>query len=367
MIVPAFWTGTNAVDPERFSIDCGPYNLPALAEKLVAEGAEAVLPAELQQRMLDAYEDVGLVLLTNTGLGDSMSAMRQAASVVIKDYMEYKAGANSRHSIDVNVFDTGAPKEAWLHYHHEMAYVSKSTRMVGFCCAASVDDGRATGATFVSEGVGTTDAIMATPLGQKLRELGVTYIRNLTDGASGLDDTPENDDSTVYNHWQTSFGVETQEEVEALAAERGLDIEWGPNRFLKTRFTISAFEYFEPLQRNLLYTQIADDSLWFDTWPGVRKLPTVETFATASENDRALKLTFGDGSDFTREELQTFVDVYDAHGVRIDWHKGDVAILCNLRWAHGRPRYELGPGQRRELGVILGETYDRVGQRDDKW
>lgn len=76
---------------------------------------------------------------------------------------------------------------------------------------------------------------------------------------------------------------------------------------------------------------------------------------------------FGDGTDFTREELQTFVDVYDAHGVQLDWNKGDIAVVCNHRWAHGRPRFELLPGQRRELGVVLGQTYTRVGQLEEKW
>lgn len=116
----------------------------------------------------------------------------------------YKAGANSRGEIAANVFDTGAPKEAWLHYHHEMAYVGSSTRMVAFCCSAAVNDGKGTGSSYISEAQGHTDSILATPLGQKLRELGITYVRCLTDKETGLDDALDNDDSPVYNHWQVS-------------------------------------------------------------------------------------------------------------------------------------------------------------------
>eukprot|EP00928_Gymnodinium_smaydae_P030626 TRINITY_DN22723_c0_g2_i1.p2 TRINITY_DN22723_c0_g2~~TRINITY_DN22723_c0_g2_i1.p2 ORF type:complete len:106 (+),score=19.19 TRINITY_DN22723_c0_g2_i1:37-318(+) len=78
---------------------------------------------------------------------------------------------------------------------------------------------------------------------------------------------------------------------------------------------------------------------------------------------RPLKLLFGDETEMTNEERQTFVDVYDAFGMPIRWKPGDIAIMCNYRWAHGRPGYEMREGEKRELGVILGEPYERVGDR----
>ena len=111
---------------------------------------------------------------------------------------------------------------------------------------------------------------------------------------------------------------------------------------------------------------MADDSL-FDAWPGVMDLPTMGSFAIATQNERPLKITYGDGTNFTREELQTYVDVYDAYGVPLWWRTGDVAVVCNHRWAHGRPSYELAEGEERTLGVVLGEMYPRLGQYDNKW
>ena len=69
----------------------------------------------------------------------------------------------------------------------------------------------------------------------------------------------------------------------------------------------------------------------------------------------------------TREDIQTFVDVFDEHGMPVAWEKGDIACLCNYRFAHGKPAYTLNAGEARELGVILGEMYDRQGARNDKW
>jgi hypothetical protein len=148
------------------------------------------------------------------------------------------------------------------------------------------------------------------------------------------------------------------DEAETMAKSRGLEIEWGPNRLLKTRFYVSAFEYYPPLDRNLLYSSIADDGMWFDTWPRVMHLPYEE---------RPLKLTFGDLSEMTREEKQLFVDVYDRFGVPIEWRAGDIAIVCNYRFAHGRPGIHLQEDEERELGVLIGEPYRRVGDLPGKW
>jgi hypothetical protein len=69
----------------------------------------------------------------------------------------------------------------------------------------------------------------------------------------------------------------------------------------------------------------------------------------------------------THEEKALFVDIYDRFGVPIDWNVGDVAIICNYRWAHGRPGIHLGSDEDRTLGVLLGETFDRVQDVPGKW
>ncbi len=63
---------------------------------------------------------------------------------------------------------------------------------------------------------------------------------------------------------------------------------------------------------------------------------------------------------------QLFVDVYDRHGSPIEWSQGDIAIVCNYRFAHGRPAITLNANEKRELGVIVGEAYSRVGALEGK-
>ena len=341
LIEPRWWTGTPALPPEAFTIDCADYAMDA--SDLDRDG-------ELATRMNRLFDEIGVVYLVNTRLTD-LQTMRRFAKLVVENEMRYKGGANPRSDLEPNVYEVGAPLQAWLHYHHEMAYVSHSTRMLGFLCHKSVRD---KGYTYVSDNVQATDAILETELGQKLKDLGICYHRNLTD----RDHYSGTEEIGVYNHWQKSMLTEDADEAEALAKSRGLEVEWGPNRLLKTRYYISAYEYFPQLDRNLLYSSVADDGMWFDTWPNVMHLPYEE---------RPLKLTYGDLSEFTRKDKELFVDVYDRFGVPIQWNTGDIAIVCNYRFAHGRPGIHLAENEERELGVLIGESYERVGDLPDKW
>ena len=338
---PKWWTGTAAISPELFVIDGSDFRV----------NGEPLQPSvELAELMQKTYDAIGLVHVINTGL-DGLQAMRLIATQVLKNERQYEGGANPRRIIEKNVYEVGAPLEAWLHYHHEMAYVGSSTKMVSFMAHKMPSEG---GYTFVSDNLQATDAILATPFGQKLKDLGLCYHRDLTDRESFVDRL----DIGVYNHWQQSMLTEDSDEAAAEAQRRGLEVEWAPNRLLKTRFYISAFEFFPQLDRNLLYSSMADDGTWFDTWPLVQHLP---------DEERPLKLTFGDGSEMTPEEKQLFIKIYDDYGIPIAWKVGDVALICNYRFAHGRPAVHLKEGEERELGVLIGESFERLQSFDDKW
>jgi len=229
-----FWTGASVHAPAEYEVDCTEF----------AMNDDDLRPdSELARRMRATFDAVGLVVLRNTGLTEA-AEMREFARILIGSEMEYEGGANPRDKIEGNVYEIGAPLVARLPYHHEMAYVSKSTKLISFVCIDELPD---RGATFVSDGVASTDALLATPFGQKLKDLGVCYHRSLTDATSFADGIGYG----VYNHWQQSFNTDDPAVAEAKAIERGLIVEWGPHRKMLTRFYNPAFEYFPGC---LLYT-----------------------------------------------------------------------------------------------------------------
>ncbi|NNE72847.1 MAG: syringomycin synthesis regulator SyrP, partial [Acidimicrobiales bacterium] len=246
LILPQWWTGTAARDAAEFTIDAGPY---------AGSGALHENP-ELAERMRSTFDRVGLVHLVNTGLTE-LADMRLAARIVLDAEMAYEGGANPRVPIEPNVYEVGAPLAAHLHYHHEMAYIGQSTKMVAFL-AKQVLPWR--GATWVSDSVAATEALLETDFGRKLADKGVCYHRLLTDRDAYADRIEEG----VYNHWQRSLSTDDPAIAEERARERGLVTEWGNERLLRTKYYVSAFEYFPQMDRNLLYCSVADHGMWFD-------------------------------------------------------------------------------------------------------
>lgn len=351
VIEPAWWTGTAPIDSATFTIDARDFDVADLSHD-----------SELGRAVRRVFDQVGLVHVTNTGLGE-LADMRLIAKLVIDAEMVYEGGSNPRDNIAPNVYEIGAPLSAWLHYHHEMAYVGRSTRVISFLAkdalAQPADDpyarpGASRGATFVSDSVAATDQLLTTDLGRKLKDLGVCYHRNLTDRDAFIGKR----EYGVYNHWQQSFDTDDPEVAAARARGQGLAVEWGPDRLLKTRYSCSAFEYFPGLDRNVLYSSLADHGMWFDTWPLVQHLPYEE---------RPLHMTFGDHTEISPGEIEEWLALYDSFGMPINWNQGDVGIICNYRWAHGRPSIHLADGETRKLGVVLGDQYDRVGVIANRW
>lgn len=371
-IVPVFWTGETAIPFEKFQVDCSKFDMKRIVinpNQKDANGAnigkeEVVIDHGFHEtkilidQMSQVFNDVGALQMINTGLTD-FDEMEKLSKLVSGKGMWYEGGANLRGYLEKNVYDTGAPRHANLHYHHEMAYVKESTKWLAFLCEHAPKDPHK-GATFISDNVRVTDELMSTEFGQKLKDKGLCYIRKLPDLKYFKDNNL--DSSIVYNYWQTSMGTDDMDEAVEVANKMGLDVEWEDSpifgRYMVTKFYVSAFEYDPYTDANQLYASLADDYMWFDTWPGVMDLPHWE---------RPLKLNFGDDEVMTREEKQTFVDVYDKYGIPIYWSKGDIAVICNFRTAHGRPQYALEDDEKRELGVVLGETFSRVGDLPDKW
>jgi hypothetical protein len=349
-VIPRFWTGEyDVVDQSRYVVDGG-----GLVGKEDLHSDSAI-----GQEMREKYDDVGLVHLTNTGLTD-MSDQRLLARILMGEETEYEGGANARGRNEElgNVYDIGAPLSAALAYHHEVTYKAHSVESLGFLCKHAVQNPMA-GATFVSDSVQAHDYIMQTKLGQKLKEKGLCFLRRMTDAEAPAGSEAN---GAVYNHWQTSWMTNDPDEAVVAANKQGLEVEWVEDaqngRIMLTKYYKSAFEYVPFLDRNIMVTSIADDGEWFDSWPGIMHVP---------QELRPLEMLFGDGEPFTLEEKQEWTDAYDLFGVPIPWKAGDVAVICNYRFAHGRPGIEVPSGEKRELGVMLGRFFERIETKEDKW
>jgi hypothetical protein len=196
-------------------------------------------PALFIESAREAFKKHGACLLVNTGLTEA-AEMGKIAGQILPDHMKYEGGSNPRNNVPggaaANVYEVGAPASAQLHYHTEMAYVGESTSSLAFMSIEALPNGR--GATYICNKKLATEALLETRLGQRLKERGVCYHRDLTDSRQFQGKLEEG----VYNHWQRSFMTEDPAEAEQLAKEKGLRVDWEPitNKML-TRFYIRYF------------------------------------------------------------------------------------------------------------------------------
>ena len=367
IIIPSYWnpekTGINI---DNYTIYCQDFFKSKNGLRDIFENntinKEKQETQKLLNKMNHLYSEKGIIILRNTNLkknnkGD-INLMSQIPKLLFsKEHEKYIAGSNLRGYIEnnLNIYDTGAPMDAHIHYHHEMQYVNSSPKNITFL-ALSVPNNKENGATFISYNPNVTEDIVKTETGEKLTQKGVCYIRKLPDIEHFKN--KKLDQNIVYNFWQTSMNTHDKYKAEQIAISQGLKVEWEESpifgRYMITKFYIDAFEYDKNMKKNQLFCSIADDWVWFDTWKGLSEIEPIH---------RPLSLEYGDNTKLTYEDKKILSKVYDNHGNKITWNEpGDILIICNQRFAHGRPPYHLEPGELRSLGVILGNRFQRIGQ-----
>jgi len=143
-IQPVFWTGTPAIPFEQFQIDCSKFDMKKIVVDTNASGSHSandiVIDHDFHEtkilvdQMSAVFNEVGALQLINTGL-TNFDEMEKLSKTVSGKGMWYEGGANLRGYLEKNVYDTGAPRHADLHYHHEMAYVKRAPSGWRFCAS----------------------------------------------------------------------------------------------------------------------------------------------------------------------------------------------------------------------------------------
>jgi alpha-ketoglutarate-dependent taurine dioxygenase len=316
------------LNAEDYQIDCRDF------------GSRQALEEELRQH----FSQKGAVLLINTGL-DDLSKLAHWGKIMIDEPMTYQGGTGPRPQFGKNIYDVVAmePHYTYIYPHNEMSYLSRFPRCLVFGCESIPSQG---GETLLSDNQAVTHEILQTELGQKLKDNGVSYLRNLTDANRAND--------VVYKHWQDAFNVSSQEEVEKLAQQEGWDLKWMADGRVQISYRKEAYEYNEALKENLLFVNLTLLSAYFDDW---------HPFNTLPHEERPFNVVHGDGEPFTEQETEYLVKIFDNHCLPVFWKPGWIAMFDNERWAHARPPFTLKEGETRKLGAMMGIPKNRIGAK----
>ena len=319
---------------------------------------------EDQKACREAFERNGVVLVRNVGdLSRSELLDLLRTSFPFQEWGgDYIGGANARNGArEANVYDVGVPPEASVLFHHEMQYMQNSVQALAFYCEESSGDPEAT-PTLLSDSRAALRQLEDTDLLQTLRSKGVAYHRGLTDARfyaekQRSDKGPgaeAEQQSAHYNHWQNCFETTDQNDAEDKARACGLSSRWTSDprhpesdRYMLTQFVATPDE--EEGACKYLFATLADSEEWFRSWP---------LLGEWKDSELPLHMTYGDGAPIKSEEREKWWRAVHANCMRVDWKKGDLLVLCNLRWAHGRPE-AISSSLGRKINVTFGSRLRR--------
>lgn len=206
---------------------------------------------------------------------------------------------------------TEYPSPRTIPLHSEMAYMRTWPRFVCFHAIHVAEKGGETTICNIDQ--------VSSRLGDKLKpfaEKGVTYRRTFQ--------------KKVDVAWQQAFQTEKRSDVEEIGQRIGMKIEWLPNDILRTSHTAQGTITSED-GRPIYFNQ----SHLFH--PSSLDAPVRQALEKAFGADRLPRqVVFGDGSPIPESDLSAVRGSFNEYQTKMCWHPGDILILDNLRFAHGR-------------------------------
>lgn len=152
---------------------------------------------------------------------------------------------------------------------------------------------------------------------------GVMYVRNF---GLGLDLS-----------WQEAFQTEDRDEVSAFCEKNGIQAEWLGGERLRTRHVVQATVESRASGRKVWFNQA--HLFHVSSLPASVERELRESF---SEDELPRNALYGDGSPLDAADLANVRAAYAAEEIAFPWEAGDVVIVDNEQFAHGRRPYS-GP------------------------
>lgn len=284
-----------------------------------------------KEQVTDALLKDGAVLLRDFDFSDPSVLVDILASYGAEP-MQDARWSSPRSAVGEGAFTASEyPPDQTIVLHSEMSYARLWPRLLVFQCAVPANTG---GATTVCN----IDALSAdlSDLLEEFLEREVLYVRNFRSGV----DIP----------WQNAFGTDDRSEVNAIGREHQMETEWLSDGTLRTHQLAQGAvlsENDEPLlfnQAHLFHpSQLS---------AGIRD-SLVSAFGVDGLPRNAV---YGDGEPIAGATIDRILNVLKAHTQPIAWQAGDIAIIDNMRWLHGRAPFS---GDR-SVFVAMGMPHDDI-------
>mmetsp|Transcript_9443 Transcript_9443/g.28440 ORF Transcript_9443/g.28440 Transcript_9443/m.28440 type:complete len:325 (+) Transcript_9443:67-1041(+) len=297
-----------------------------------------ILAGAAETLRLDGF--VRVELGANTPIRALESTARQLMGLGQEDGGGYNGGGGvTRNTVESSGFlngSAGSPPELKVQFHNEMAYSPDVPRHLAFAMLRQAGEG---GANIIADNIKVT-SMLSEKLKQKLQTLGVRYIRNLSDES-------ERGAADFFNCWQDAFQTKDIDEAlekgnTQLSMLRRLP---GSERLQHVVWSTVFNEH--PEHGELYFSSILNrHGSWLDGH---------NVFGLVPLQERPYHCVWGDGTEFSEEELGELRDVHEKCTTYVLLQQGDLLVMDNLRVAHGRMPF-VGD---RLLGLLLSDKVHR--------
>ncbi len=292
-------------------------------------GAPAIVladPAAPPERWVTAHRDalraavtdLGVLLVRGLAIRDNHSAI--AAFTNLAALMPERGAFAPRTHLGGGLY-TSTPwaSAQQMCMHHELSYNLELPGLMLFACLTPP---AAAGTTDVADAGAVLNALPRDLVDRFARE-GWQLCRTYNDeiGAS----------------WAEAFGTPDRHAVEAQCRAQRIEFAWTPDGGLRTRQRRPAVVRHPRTGRYSWFNQIAFLSEWTLD-------PDVRQYMIDSYGPDNLPFTtrFGNGDPVGPGIVELLNRTYAAHTLRHQWQAGDVLLIDNIHYAHGRAPYE-GP------------------------
>jgi len=279
-------------------------------------------------RVPELLAPTGAVLIRGAGVTGAAALADLAArlGLVAVDQLE---PFSPRRPLGHGVWSQAAwPSTSAMCMHHELGWQRTPPAYLLIACLRPAASGGRTG---VADGRAML-SLLPDPIVDRARRHGWTLVRRYAEGLVGMP-------------WQDAFPGWDAEAVEAYAAAEGIELEWGADSLLTRR------------HRPAVRATGSDGApAWSNLLPFCSEWtlePPVHEFLVSTLGRAALpfETTFGDGSPFTAEDVDTVNAAYRRATAHVTWRAGDVLLLDNVRTAHSMEPFT---GER-EMAVLHAE------------
>lgn len=261
-------------------------------------------------------DEHGAVLLRGFTPLDA-DGLAELATGLTGELRDYDNRSTPRQRVNGRVFtSTEYPPDQTIPLHNEMSYTASWPGTLFLACMVPAPVG---GETPLADGARVCARVPASTR-ERFERNGVMYVRNF---GHGLDLS-----------WQEVFQTHDRGEVAAYCEKHGIQAEWLGGERLRTRHVVQA----------TVESQTSGENVWFNQAHlfHVSSLPDSverELRESFSEDELPRNAMYGDGSPLDPDDLTQIRAAYAAEEISLPWQAGDVMIVDNEQFAHGRKPY----------------------------